>query len=249
MTDTQAKTYKFDSSLHWTYLNPRYLAKNEKGGRYYARLAKGEDTLVEKDQSEFAEPYRLFVDGELKTITDKTEQEWIENHPDFKKRITSYDPAQTHTDNLNLMIGTSNTMQRIFALGESEIRGVGYRKFGTKALSQNINELKGMFVALANEDYQALDALLDEETETDFALVGIAMAKDIIYEAKGGNEVRFVDTDEVITPVRANERPIDAMASFLQTGAGKEIKKIIFQKLQPIVVEEIVEKKTTTKAK
>lgn len=249
MTDTQSKTYKFDSSLHWTYLNPRYLAKNEKGGRYYARLAKGEDTLVEKDQSEFAEPYRLFVDGELKTITDPIEQMWIEGHPDFNKRIIEYNPTKIHKDNIDKMIGTSKTMQRVFNLGESELRGVGYRKFGTKALSQDINELKAMFVAFADEDYQALDSLLDEQTETDFALVGIAMAKDIIYEAKGGNEVRFVDTDEVITPVRANERPIDAMASFLQTGAGKEIKKIIFQKLQPIVVDEIVEKKTTTKAK
>lgn len=249
MTDTQSKTYKFDSSLHWTYLNPRYLAKNEKGGRYYARLAKGEDTLVEKDQSEFAEPYRLFVDGELKTITDKTEQEWIENHPDFKKRITSYDPAKIHKQNIDAMVGTSKTMQRVFELQEYELRGVGYRKFGRNALEQDINELKGMFVAFANEDYEALDKLLDEKTETDFALVGVAMARDIIYEAKGGNEVRFKDTDEVITPVRANERPIDAMASFLQTGAGKEIKKIIFQKLQPIVVDEIVEKKTTTKAK
>ena len=249
MTDTQAKTYKFDGSLHWTYLNPRYLAQSDKGGRYYARLARGEETLVEKDQSEFAEPYRLFVDGELKTITDPMEQMWIEGHPDFNKRIIEYNPAKIHKANIDTMVGTSKTMQRVFNLGESELRGVGYRKFGTKALSQDINELKGMFVAFANEDYQALDSLLDEETETDFALVGIAMAKDIIYEAKGGNEVRFKDTDEVITPVRANERPIDAMASFLQTGAGKEIKKVIFQKQQPIVVDEIVEKKTTTKAK
>lgn len=241
MTESVNKTYKFDRSLWNTYLNPRYMTKNPEGKKQYAKLASGEDTLYEKEQSEFAKSYRIAINGEFYSTDDVLEQEWLEKHPKFGTKITVYNPAKVHEDHMKVIKGTSQTIQALLALEESELRGLGYRIYGRSALSQDSNELKAMLIASANEDYEAIDKILNEKIENDFALIGVAMAKEIIYEARGGNEVKFKDTDEVIVTVRANERPIDALASFLQTGQGKEIKKIIFQKLSPVVVDEIVE--------
>ena len=244
MTDTTSKTYRIDRSLWSTYLNPRYMTKNAEGKKQYARLAKGEDSIFEKEQSEFAKPDRIVINSEFYSTDDALEIEWLENHPDFGKKIFEYDPAAEHKAKMKVISGTTETMMAILALDETQARGIGYRKYGRSALKQDINELKGMLVASANENFAEINGLLNEKTENDFALIGVAMAKDIIYEGRGGNDVRFKDTDEVIVSVRANERPIDAVASFLQTGAGKEIKKIIFQKLSPVVVEEIIENET-----
>lgn len=245
---SETKTYKIDQSLWFTWLKPTYEAKTESGKKVIKRLAKGEESLVMKEQSEFAKPYRLYMDGEYFATGDVLEQEWIENHPDYGDKITHYDPAKIHKDNVKALTFAAEVMGKIFKLEETEKRGVGYRIYGSSALSNDTNELTGMLVASANEDPEKVNTILDEKNETDFALIGVAMAKEIIKEEEFGNKVVFSDTGELITSVRKDERPIDALVDLFKTNEGRELKKIIFQKLRPVVVDEVTEEPSKAKA-
>lgn len=241
MTDTTSKTYKFSRELFFTYLSPRHLA-NKDGKRFYARLAKGEDSIVEKEQSEFAKPYRIYVDGEYKTITDKLEQEFLESSPSFGRDIMEYNPAAESQKRWEEIDYTTDVIVKVKTLDATEARGLGYRLFGRSALSENLTTLKAMLVSEVNEDAKKVDEILEEKSETDFALIGLAMAKDVISEAEFGTKVVFTDTNEVITNVRKGERPIDALADLFASKEGRELKAVIYQKLQPKVVDEITEK-------
>lgn len=245
---SETKTYKIDQSLWFTWLKPTYEGKTESGKKVIKRLAKGEESLVMKEQSEFAKPYRLYMDGEYFATNDLLEQEWIENNPKYGTKITHYDPAKIHKDNVKALTFAAEVMGKIFKLEETEKRGVGYRIYGSSALSNDTNELTGMLVASANEDPEKVNTILDEKNETDFALIGVAMAKEIIKEEEFGNKVVFSDTGELITSVRKDERPIDALVDLFKTNEGRELKKIIFQKLRPVVVDEITDEAPKAKA-
>lgn len=245
---SETKTYKIDQSLWFTWLKPTYEGKTESGKKVIKRLAKGEESLVMKEQSEFAKPYRLYMDGEYFATGDVLEQEWIENHPDYGNKITHYNPAEIHENNVKQIEFAYKVVGRVIELDETEKRGVGYRLYGSSAISEDKNKLSGMLISSANEDPEAMDKILDEKTETDFALIGVAMAKEVIKEEEFGAKVVFSDTGELITSVRKEERPIDALADLFKTNEGRELKKIIFQKLRPVVVDEITDEAPKAKA-
>lgn len=247
MENTVSKTYKFDHSLINTHLNPRYPV--HKGAEsYWIRLVEGE-SLKEKEQSEFAKPYRLFISHEFMTIDNYNEQQYLEGRKDYGTRIQEYDKASEYKKDREQFNSLVDIWIKVRQLEETERRGLGYRLFGKPALSMSSAELENNIQAFVNTNAELVNKYLEEKQDTDYAVIGLAMSMEVITEAKAGSEVWFAETSEVITTVRSGQKPIDAVAEIFKTNEGKELKRRIYQMLQPEIVEEVVEVKKTNATK
>ncbi|MGK6342853.1 hypothetical protein ACMGDK_11475 [Chryseobacterium sp. DT-3] len=243
-SEQQNTILRFDKQLVKTHINPKHIVTVD-NKRVVYRLAKGEP-LAEKEQSEHAEPYRLYISSQEMIFDDNNEVEFLKSKPYFGSLITEYDPSAEHKKNNEIFNLTVDTFVKVRALEESEMRGIGYRLFGIDALKIDLKDLENRIQTKVNEDPEKVSKMLDEKNDTEYALIGLAMAKDIIHESDAGNTVRFTDTEELITSVAQHQNPIDSVAELFKSSEGREIKKRIYQKLQPSVVDDIKDAKTAT---
>lgn len=241
-----AKTYKFDRGLINTHLASRHPVHKGKDS-YWVRLVEGE-SLKEKEQSEFAKPYRFFVDGEFMTVENYNEQEFLESRKDFGVRIVEFDKQAEYKKDRDSFNALVDLWVNIRQLEETDKRGLGYRLFGKSALSMDVNELQLDINSYANSNPEKVAEMLSEANDTDYAIIGLAMAMEVIEEAEAGSKVRFVETGELVTSVARGQVPIDAVAELFKTNEGRELKRRIYQLLQPQVADEVVEKAASKRA-
>ena len=92
------------------------------------------------------------------------------------------------------------------------------------------------------------EVLKDKEGQTVKSFVYLAFAKELVVATESGNSVSWGDTKEVIIKVARGKTPTEDFAEFLKTNEGREIKTILYERLQDVTKEAAVEEAKATKS-
>ena len=130
---------------------------------------------------------------------------------------------------------------------------VGIALFGYSALKHKQNdtmdELQLEVIQYASREPEKFEEVLkDKEGQSVKSFVYLAFAKELVVATESGNSVSWGDTKEVIIKVARAKTPTEDFAEFLKTNKGREIKTILYERLQDATKEAVVEEAKATKS-
>lgn len=222
-----------------------YIGENEKGEITKYRLVEGSEEIVESKQDKNSRP-REFKIGIANTlvegvayyevdITDNSVIKFLKQSPYWNVHVFEYDPIAESKEKAETMEKDVTLLSDIFKLSNEDLMAVGYDLLRNEALElgrdKNFNGLKVRVAEKAAENPDKVLACLKDKDKNERFIIGLAFARNIIQETEAGNSVSFTDNESKILSVPANTDPIDAMLAFYKEAEGKEVRKIIHQKM------------------
>ena len=73
--------------------------------------------------------------------------------------------------------------------------------------------------------------MIDDKKNADRLMTGLAFAKGVLVEAEAGNAINWGHNNAKILTVPRNITPLEAIVDFYGEQEGREIRKMVYQKL------------------
>lgn len=256
---------RFSEDLANTNWKTKFEGKDEKGNIAMIKLAYGSEEVVEKKQDPKAKqkefktgPVNKSVDG-IKfyetEIDDVAVINFLKRTPYWKDgRIAEFDPLAENKKQAESLERDTKILGQVAAITDnSELAKYGYYLFGKDALTQAANgDYPGLKVKLflyAQENPEEMEKLMDSKNNksSEYLEAGLAFVKGIIKETDSGTSVSWGDTDVKILTVVVGQKPIDATVEFFGTTEGKEVKQLVFNKIEEITKNALAKETATAK--
>ena len=221
--------------------------QDEDGNIEIIKLVKGTNEVRQSKQDKNAKekdfltgvPNKM-VDGEAiyeTEITDKAVLNYLQKRQEWGKYIYEYDPLAESKAKAAEIKKQVKTLMDVNNLEDEDLLKLGYVVFGNRALQfAKDNDYDGLKIELSAEtqsDPDKIDKLLNDKSNGDRMMTGLAFAKGVIIETEAGNSVSWGDNKAKIVSVREGFTPIDAMIEFYKEVEGREVKKLIYSYLVP----------------
>jgi hypothetical protein len=261
---------RFHKDLCNTIFKARFEGEDKDGKVVMYKLAKGEQEVIEEKQKnknavekEFRTGFaNTSVNGELfyqTEITDQPTIEFLKNYCDENRvkywggKITEYDPQAESKAKLAAAKEQAKLIVEATNLKGVELLQVGIALFGYSALKHKQNdtmdELQLEVIQYASQEPENFEEVLkDKEGQSVKSFVYLAFAKELVVATESGNSVSWGDTKEVIIKVARGKTPTEDFAEFLKTNEGREIKTILYERMQDVTKEAAVEEAKATKS-
>lgn len=261
---------RFHKDLCNTIFKSRFEGEDKDGNVVMYKLARGENEVIQEKQKnknavekEFRTGFaNTSVNGELfyqTEITDKPTIEFLKNYCDENRvkywggKISEYDPQAESKAKLAAAKEQAKLIVDATNLKDVELLQVGIALFGYSALKHKQNdtmdELQLEVIQYASQEPEKFEEVLkDKESQSVKSFVYLAFAKELVVATESGNSVSWGDTKEVIIKVARGKTATEDFAEFLKTNEGREIKTILYERMQESTKEAVVEEAKATKS-
>lgn len=229
------------------------------------RLVYGSEEVLEKKQDANAKeksfktgPVNKVVDGVRyyeTSIDDPAVIAFLKKTSYWEDgRVAVYDPLAESKKQADALIRDTQILGKVAQIKEnSDLAKYGYYLFGQEALTQaaagDYSSLQVKLFLYAQENPEKMEALMDSKNNksSEYLEAGLAFAKGIIKEADSGTAVVWGDTEVKILTVVVGQKPLDATVEFFGTTEGKEVKQLVFNKIEEITKEALAKETAAAK--
>lgn len=168
-------------------------------------------------------------------ITDKAILNYLKATPYWGKYIFEYDPIKESKSKSAQFVSQAELIMNIAKMKHEDLLALGYALKGNTALeyakSKDYEGLRLAVAAEAQENPDNVSELTDDPKNADKLMTGLAFAKGILIETEAGNSVSWGHNTSKIISVPKDVSPLDAVVDFYGEADGREVKKLVFQKL------------------
>lgn len=242
--------FRFHPDMVNMLLKTRFEGKNKEGKTTMLRLVEGDEELDEKKQSKEAKQKTFKVTGQEMFITDTATIEMLKARPDFGDLISIFDPVKDNKEQVEAIIAEHKIIGEVALLENVDTLNLGILVFGLESLARvkdgDYNGLKKDLIAYTAMNSEEVGKLLSDKAKSLAWFSAVAYAKDVVKSDVAGNSVMWASNDELIVNVTKGQKPIEALAEYLGTKEGLEVKQLIGSRLEAEAVDNKA-KQTATK--
>lgn len=168
-------------------------------------------------------------------ITDKGILNYLKATPFWDKYIFEYDPLKESKEKSAQFVNQAELIMNIAKMKQEDLLALGYALKGNSALeyakAKDYEGLRLSIAADAQEDPEKVENLTGNPKNADKLMTGLAFVKGILIETEAGNSVSWGHNTSKILSVPRDVTPLDAVVDFYGEADGREVKKLVFQKL------------------
>ena len=183
-------------------------------------------------------------------VTDKSIINYLKATPLWGKYIHEYNPLDESKVKSDAFKYQAQLLLNIATMKEEDLLSLGYARLGNKALeyakAKDYEGLRLTVAADAQENPEDVAEMIDDKKNADRLMTGLAFAKGVLVEAEAGNAINWGHNNAKILTVPRNITPLEAIVDFYGEQEGREIRKMVYQKLG---VKSTAATKTTAAAK
>lgn len=206
--------------------------RNAKGIKVKHRVARGEASLLPKEQSADAVKDYLAITTNPLAVEDPLTQQFLDLMIKDGYNIKLYDPAkdaQVENDNIELSI---DALAMVKSAPELELIPVAYDTLGKESLTKSPEEIRKLLYGVAGTNPQSvLDSFGNKDTNKVKYFIAEAFGHGLLDTGFNGSEVIFTENGERLVTVSKGETAIDAVAEHFSTKEGKPDYHVLGQTL------------------